>query len=42
MRTATTAVAAGNSFPVEIASMELRDDGTGNSKHLVKYAKNRA
>jgi hypothetical protein len=42
MGTATTAVAAGNSFPVEIASMELRDDGTGNSKHLVKNAKNRA
>jgi hypothetical protein len=42
MSTATTAVTAGNSFPVETASMDLRDDGTGNFKHLVKNAKNRA
>jgi hypothetical protein len=35
MRTATTAVAAGNSFPVETASMELGGDGTINFKHFI-------
>jgi hypothetical protein len=43
MSTATTTETAGNSFPVEAASvLELRDDGTGNSKHLMKNAKKRA
>jgi hypothetical protein len=42
MTTGTTAVTAGNAFPVETASMELRDDGTGNFKHLVLNAKMRA
>jgi hypothetical protein len=35
-------VAAGNSFPVETASMELRGDGTINFKHFIKNAKKRA
>ena len=42
MRTATTAVAAGNSFPVGTASMGLRGDGTINFKHFIKNAKKRA
>jgi hypothetical protein len=44
MRTATTAVAAGNSVPVETASMELGGDGTINYKHFIsiKNAKKRA
>jgi hypothetical protein len=42
MSTATTAVTAGNSFPVETSSMELWDDGIGNFKHLVKNAKKKA
>jgi hypothetical protein len=42
MGTATTTVTAGKAFAVETASMELRDDGTGNSKHLMKNAKKRA
>jgi hypothetical protein len=42
MSTATTAVTAGKPFAVETTSMELRDDGTGNSKHLMKNAKKRA
>jgi hypothetical protein len=43
MSTATTTETAGNSFPVEAASaLELRDDDTGNFKHLMKNAKKRA
>ena len=43
MSTETTTGTAGNSFPVGAASvMELRDDSTGNFKHLVKNAKKRA
>jgi hypothetical protein len=42
MSTATTAVAAGKSFPVETTSMELRGDGTINFKHFIENAKKRA
>jgi hypothetical protein len=43
MSTATTTETAGNSSTVKVASvLELRDDGTGNSKHLVINAKKRA
>jgi hypothetical protein len=43
MSTAATTETAGNSFPVEAASvLELRGGGTGNSKHLMKNAKKRA
>jgi hypothetical protein len=41
--TATTTETAGNPFTGGAASvLELRDDGTGNSKHLIKNAKKRA
>jgi hypothetical protein len=37
MSTATTTETAGNSFPVEAASvLELRDDGTGNFKEPLR------
>jgi hypothetical protein len=43
MSTATTTETAGKPFAGGTASvLELRDDGTGNSKHLVKKAKERA
>jgi hypothetical protein len=43
MSTATTTETAGKPFAGGTASvLELRDDGTGNFKHLVKKAKERA